>query len=93
MRSLVGDEGSSWPSREVCKEILAGIHEQWVRGKPWCHAPNSSRAAVANIAKRWNLKREVVTDILTSWTARGIIEEDTFDTKNHISGFRKLLDL
>jgi AAA domain len=87
------DEGSSWPSREVCKEILAGIHEQWLRGKPWCHAPNSSRAAVANIAKRWNLKREVVTDILTSWTARGIIEEDTFDTKNHIRGYRKLLDL
>jgi hypothetical protein len=35
----------------------------------------------------------VVTDILTSWTARGIIEEDTFDTKDHISGYRKLLDL
>jgi hypothetical protein len=82
-----------WPSREICKEILAAIHEQWMKCKPWCHAHNSSRAAVSNIAKRWNLKRAVVIDILTSWTARGIIEEDVYDGKNKQKGYRKILDL
>ena len=82
-----------WPSREICKEILAAIHEQWMKGKPWCHAHNSSRAAVSNIAKRWNLKRPIVIDILTSWTARGIIEEEIYDGKNKQKGYRKILDL
>jgi hypothetical protein len=84
---------SGWPSRQICKEILAAIHEQWMKGKPWCHAHNSSRAAVSNIVKRWNLKRPVVVDILTSWTARGIIEEDVYDSKNKQKGYRKILDL
>jgi hypothetical protein len=85
--------GAGWPSRDICKEILAAIHEQWMKGSPWCHAKNSSRAALPNIMKRWNLKREVVTDILSSWTARTIIEEDEYDTKKHAKGYRKLLDI
>ena len=75
-----------WPSREICKEILAAIHEQWMKGKPWCHAHNSSRAAVSNIAKRWNLNATVVVDILTSWTARGIIEEDSLRRQKQAAG-------
>lgn len=88
-----GSGGSGWPSREVCKEILAAIHEQWIKGKPWCWAPNSSRAAVPNIMKRWNLKRAVVKDILESWTARNVIDEDIRNSDLHVKGYRKLVDL
>ena len=87
------EAGNGWPSRDICKEILAAIYEQWCRGQPWCFATNSSRSALANISKRWNLKRAVVEDILVSWTARGIIEEDEYDTKTHRKGYRKILDL
>jgi hypothetical protein len=64
-----------------------------MRGVPWCFAQNSSRAAVANIAKKWSLKRPVVIDILTSWTAENIIEECVRDTDKHIKGYRKIIDI
>ncbi|WP_439407929.1 AAA family ATPase [Bradyrhizobium sp. DASA03076] len=84
---------TSWPSRAVCQEILAAIHEQWVKKNPWCYAGNTSRAAVPIIMTRWGLKRAVVKDILSSWTANGIIEEVVYDTKNKQRGYRKLVDI
>ncbi|MGY2987679.1 AAA family ATPase [Bradyrhizobium sp. USDA 4508] len=86
-------EGVGWPDRTVCKEILAAIHDQWMSGKPWCYAANSSRAAVPNIAKRWNLKPDVAADILKTWTARDVIVEDIRDVHNHIKGYRKLCEI
>jgi hypothetical protein len=91
--SAAAGGGSGWPSRAVCIEILAAVHEQWIKGQPWCFAANSSRAAVPNIMKRWNLKRSVVVDILQSWNARGVVEETVHGTHNHVTGYRKLVDL
>jgi hypothetical protein len=80
--------GDGWPDVNVLRQIIAAIDEQWTAGKPWCFASNSSRSAVANIAKRWRLKREIVADILATWTANDAIEEAERDTKNHIKGYR-----
>jgi hypothetical protein len=85
--------GLGWPSRDVCKEILAAIHEQWMKTQPWCHAQNSPRNATINISKRWHLKPAVVKDILQTWTANQVIEENILSTKHRIKGYRKLLDL
>ena len=86
-------EGSKWPEKDICRQILAAIHEQWMTSKPWCFAKNSSRSAVTNIMKRWRLKRDVVVDILDTWTAEGVISEEVKDSKKHISGYRKLADI
>lgn len=83
----------NWPDRDVCLQILAAIHEQWVKGKPWCWSTNTSRSAVTNIMKRWQLERELVKDMLETWTAKGVIEEADRDPKNHVVGYQKLLDL
>jgi hypothetical protein len=91
--SRVKGGGSGWPSRDVCKEILAAIHEQWMKSMPWCHAQNSPRNATINISKRWHLKPAVVKDILQTWTANQVIEENILSTKHRIKGYRKLLDL
>lgn len=82
-----------WPDRETCKQILKAIDDQWIAGNPWCYAKNSSRAAVPNIMKRWRLKRELVDDILKTWTANGVIVEGIRDTTDHIRGYRKLVDI
>ncbi len=80
--------GNGWPEADVLRQVIAAIDEQWCSGKPWCFATNSSRSAVANIAKRWHLKREIAADILATWVANGAIEEDERDTKNHVKGYR-----
>ena len=84
------DEGDGWPSTVVCREIIDAIDEQWRAGKPWCHAPNSSRSAIPNIMNRWNLERDLVKRMLEKWNANKVIEEDVLDKKNHIKGYRKI---
>jgi AAA domain/Bifunctional DNA primase/polymerase, N-terminal len=79
---------NGWPDTDVCRQIIAAIDEQWKSGKPWCFAHNSSRYAVANISKRWSLPRHLVADILSTWTANGVIEEGERDTKTHVKGYR-----
>lgn len=79
---------SGWPETEICKQIVAAISEQWTSGRPWCFANNSSRSAIANISKRWKLKRSLVADMLSTWTANGVIEEAERDTRNHVKGYR-----
>jgi hypothetical protein len=87
-------QGSTiWPDMNVCRQILAAIDEQWWAGKPWCFAKNTSRAAVTNIVKRWQVKREVAKDILDTWNANGVIAEQVYDPKNHLIGYRKLIDI
>jgi hypothetical protein len=85
--------GRGWPDIAVCRDILAGIDDQWMRGQPWCHATNSSRSAVSNIMQKWNLPRPVVKDILEKWNAEGVIEEAMRDTRLHIKGYRKLASI
>lgn len=82
------DTKPGWPDRNICLQIVAAIDEQWVAGKPWCFAHNSSRSAVANISKRWQLKRSLVADMLSTWTANGVIEESERSTRNHVKGYR-----
>jgi len=84
---------SGWPDTEVCKQILAAISEQWTAGRPWCFAHNSSRSALANISKRWKLKRSLVADMLSTWTANEVIEEAERDTRNHIKGYRVINEI
>jgi len=83
---------TAWPDRDICRQILAAIDEAWSKGRPWCYARNSSRCAIPVIMKRWQLKREIVDDILLTWTTNGVIAEEVCDAKNHLSGYRKLLD-
>jgi hypothetical protein len=82
-----------WPHRDICRQILAAIDEQWMSGFPWCHAQNSSRSALKNIALRWQLDRGQVQKLLDHWTANGIIREDTVSAKKRIKGYQKLLEI
>jgi len=86
-------QDSGWPERTICQEILTGIEEQWRKGAPWCFASNTPRSAVRNVMRKWRLDRKLVIEILETWTVNGIIEEQVFDVKNHISGYRKLTDI
>ena len=54
---------------------------------------NSPRSARAMIAGKWKIKKSAAVDILEKWTANGIIEHTDRDKKNHVSGYRKLIDL
>jgi hypothetical protein len=83
-------EGSNWPERDICRQILAGIDEQWTNGKPWAFAKNTSRAAVSNISKRWRIPEPIVTDMLQTWNANGVIAEEVLDAKKHVKGWRVL---
>ncbi|MGM4958104.1 AAA family ATPase [Bradyrhizobium sp. 604_D8_N2_3] len=85
--------GSGWPSRAVCKEILTELHAAWIKGAPWSSAPNSARSARLMIEARWKTKKGVAAQMLASWMANGIIEHTDRDKKNHVSGYRKLIDL
>lgn len=89
-RPVSHESGRGWPDTAVCREILAAIDEQWKKGTPWCHASNTSRAAVPNIMNRWSLKRNVVVDILAKWVATETIEEVELSTKTRVKGYRKL---
>ena len=87
------DDTSGLPDRNICRQILAAIDEEWMNGKPWCFGKNSPRWAVRNIALRWALEPDLVKRILDHWTANKIIEEDNRSAKGHIKGYRKLLDI
>ena len=79
------------PDRNVCRQILAAIDEEWMNGKPWCYAKNSPRWAVRNHrAALVAGPHDVVKRMLDQWTANKIIEEDNRDAKRHIKGYRKL---
>jgi hypothetical protein len=86
-------QDSGWPDRTICQEILTGIEEQWRKGAPWCFASNTPRSAVRNVMRKWRLDRKLVIEMLETWTVNGIIEEQVFDVKNHISGYRKLMGI
>ena len=90
---MIKDSSLGWPERDVCRQILSAIDEEWCKKRPWCHALNTSRAAVTNIVKRWHLERPIVVDILATWTANGVISEEMWDTDGHVRGYRKLIDL
>jgi hypothetical protein len=85
--------GPSWPDIAVCRDILAELDRQWWSGTPWCFATNSPRSAVTNISKKWQLKREVVKDMLASWNANGIITEIEQNAKTHVKGYKKLVSI
>lgn len=87
------EQNNGWPNIDICKQIVAAISEQWQAGRPWCFAHNSSRSAVANISKRWKLKRALVVDMLGTWTANEVIVEAERDTKNHVKGYRVINEL
>ena len=85
--------GNGWPERDVCRQILAAIDEQWEAGEPWCFAHNTPRAAIINIVKRFHLTREVVKDMLETWVANKVIAEEIFNLKSQAKGYRKLIDI
>ena len=84
---------NGWPEKEVLRQVLSAISEQWFRKQPWCFSKNSPRCAATNISKRWRIKRKIVDDILAEWTAKEVIAHESCDPKNHIEGYRKLVDL
>ena len=87
------EAGNGWPERDVCRQILNAIEEQWVKGEPWCYASNTSRSAVITIMKRWHLERNIAKDMLATWTAKKVITEEVFNTKSQAKGYRKLMDI
>jgi hypothetical protein len=87
------ENAAGWPERDICRQILAAIDEQWGRGEPWCYAVNSPRCAVTNIMKRWRLKREVAKDIVDTWQANGVINEEVHSAKAKVKGYRKVFDI
>src|SRR6478736_1788634 len=87
------EDGNGWPSRTVCKDILAELHAAWVKGAPWCHAQNNPRSARRMIEAKWKTRKGVATKILDSWMANGIIEHDERDPKRHVCGYRKVTDI
>lgn len=83
-------EGANWPDRDICRQIMAAIDEQWTNGKPWSFARNTSRSAVSNISKRWRIPEPIVSNMLETWNANGVIGEEVLDAKKHIKGWRVL---
>jgi len=81
------------PIKDICRQILAAIDEQWTKGKPWCHAKNSPRCAETNISRRWNIDRKIVARLLEYWNANDIIEEEVLDAKKRVKGYRKLVNI
>jgi len=84
---------TTWPDTHICRQVLVAIDEEWSKGRPWCFARNSSRSAIVNIMKRWQLRRDVVEDMLATWTANGVIVEELCNAQHHITGYRKLEDI
>jgi hypothetical protein len=86
-------DARGWPAKEILREVLSAISEQWLKGQPWGAAANCARPAVRMIVSRWRLKRRVVTEVLDSWVANNIIVEEVLDPKKRIKGYRKLIDI
>jgi len=87
------NDGTGLPEKNVLRQILAAIDEQWSKGKPWCHSKVSTRCAETNISRRWEIDRKVAARILEYWNANGVIEEEEADAKRHIKGYKKLLEI
>jgi hypothetical protein len=85
--------GGDLPDMVVCREILAAIALAWFQKMPWCKSANGARPAVDMISGRWQLKRDVVKKLLALWLANGVIENEVYDKRNKLSGYRKLVDL
>lgn len=81
---------NGWPERDICRQIISALDEQWTAGRPWTFAANSARPAIASIAKRWHLGQPVVKDMLLTWAANGMISEEVRDVKNRVKGYKVL---
>ena len=81
------------PPLHTCREILAGMEDEWIAGRPWCFAKNVARWAVRNISLRWGLEPKNVERLLAHWVAKNVIAHDVCDAKKHVSGYRKLTDI
>jgi hypothetical protein len=80
--------GMGWPEKDICRQIIAAIDEQWTKGAPWSEAQNTTRSAVKNICARWRLPRKVAADMIQTWSANGSIEDLERDSKRHLRGFK-----
>jgi hypothetical protein len=81
------------PDITVCREILAAIALAWFQKVPWCKSANGARPAIDMIVGRWQLNRDAVKQLLSLWLANGVIENEVYDKRNKLSGYRKLIDL
>jgi hypothetical protein len=83
----------TWPHADVCRRVLAFIHEEWSSGKPLSNAVNlkdQGRYAVSVITKKFELSRSVVEMILKSWleVRPAILSVETYDKKSKQKGLR-----
>lgn len=83
---------SGLPSREVCKRILAFIHEEWNSGQPLSNANNANdgRSAAKVIAKKFEIAHKAARYLVDSWLiARPqILSVETLDRKTKTRGLK-----
>jgi hypothetical protein len=86
-----GSEPNGLPDRKVCEAMLADIGKAWAAGHAMSMAPQtkaSGRYAVELLSKRFSVPAKVVSSLLNSWIADGIITVETYNQREKLKGLR-----
>lgn len=81
-----------WPSKDVCKRILAFVHEEWSSGTPLSASKNakSGRQAAAVISRNFDVPAKVAAWMVAQWleVRPAILAEEMADKKNKQIGLK-----
>lgn len=81
------------PDKDMCKRILNGINEAWLKGVPWSPHPNTEklgRYAVTNVCREFSVKRQQAELLLMDWQKNGVIMDQMRDKHTRLKGLKVL---
>lgn len=84
---------SIWPDRQTCRDIITEIQKAWDTGKPWSpkhQARATGRYAVENIARMFDLKKDQVETMLSTWQANNVLSYELADKHAKAYGLKVL---
>jgi hypothetical protein len=84
-------EKDAWPSKDVCRKILAAVSEAWVSGKPWSSMPQTrakGRYAPALIKARFDVVEKVAELMVQTWLQTGVLSYEMRDKASKMQGLK-----
>lgn len=85
---------NGWPDKDVCRRILAAIHEAWMSGKPWSHAPQSpDRFGPKMMSVHFGVHAKTARDILQTWLATDVLSIEIRDKVSKLKGLKVINEI
>jgi hypothetical protein len=91
VRSGGGEDGTAWPPKDVCQQVLDAIREAWATGRPWSNSPrarNEGRYAPRIISMKFPVRPQVAERMVEQWLINGVLAVEVRDKNTKMAGLK-----